>query len=112
MSSNSGSTSRMSAATRAKPISSSVRELMRAAGMRRSPSDLEDEQSLWLQHEQSDHHEQREHLGHRAREEELERRLRWRDRERRSHRAEQALRSAEDDHQEGIDDVELAGRRP
>ena len=32
--------------------------------------------------------------------------------ERRGDGAQQALRAAEDDHQEGVDDVELAGGRP
>src|SRR5919205_3467750 len=80
ISSASGSTSRMSAATSAKPINSSVRASVRIPDMF-SPSDLEDEQSLGTEHEQPDNHEQRKDLGHRAGEEEFERRLRLRDRE-------------------------------
>ena len=76
-----------------------------------SPSDLEDEQTLRAQHQEPDDDEQGEHLGHRSGEEELERRLRLRDGEGRGNRAEQALRAAEDDDQEGVDDVELAGGR-
>src|SRR5262249_35900916 len=77
-----------------------------------SPSDLEDEQSLRAEHEQSDDHEKREDLGHRACQEEFERRLRLRDRERGGDRAQKALRSAEDHDQERVDDVELSGSRP
>src|SRR5882762_9815106 len=75
-------------------------------------ADLEGEQALRPQHQNSDNGEQCQHLRHRPGHEELERRLRLRDTECRCDGPDQAGGTAEHDHQKGIDDVELAGGRP
>src|ERR1700681_162184 len=75
-------------------------------------ADLEGEQTLRPQHENSDNGKQRQNLGHRPRHEEFERRLRLRDAEGRCDRTDQARGAAKHDHQEGVDDVELARSRP
>src|SRR5882672_3441018 len=95
MSTESGNTTRISRAIKAKPMSSRFRLLVIAVSMVVSPSDLEDEETLGTQHQDADHDKQREHLGHRAGKEEFERRLRLRDRERRRDGADEALCAAE-----------------
>src|SRR3984893_19517845 len=69
-------------------------------------ADLEGEQTLRPQHENSDNGKQRDDLCHRPRQEEFEGRLRLRDAECRCDGAEQARGAAEHHHQEGIDNVE------
>src|ERR1700756_4280718 len=95
MSSASGSTTTISSATRTKPTSSSERGLMRIPNIGLSPSDLQDKQSLWADHEQRDDDEKRQHLCHRPGQKKFERRLRLRDCERRGDRAQETLGAAE-----------------
>src|SRR4051812_16442055 len=101
----------MIAAISAKPMSSSRWESLWAVVMRNLPSDLEHEQALRTDHEQSDHDKQREHLRDGSGEKELEGGLGLGNRQCRCDRAKKALGAPENDDQEGVDDVELARGR-
>src|SRR5882762_991894 len=105
-------TTRNTASTRI-PISSDrlIKRLSVMASALLLFADLEGEQPLRPQHQNSDNGEQRQHLRHRAGHEEFECRLRLRDAECRCDGANQAGCAAEHDHQESIDDVELARGR-